>query len=559
MSGDYTGTPDAHLVYIMYPLGLLFKFLYTVAPKVSWYEVFTVSVHLACLVILSGLGLSLFDANKSNAEKGVNGSGAGGYSILQKVLGCLGIFTLLAGVDLPFLFVSQYTATAGLLAATAVACLLGKNDIPAAVLFVLSLWLRKQVFFMALPVALAAFAVRLFGEKRRISKESAAAGKTNYRKGLNKRKITGRIITLAAALAITGASFIADGIAYSSPQWKAFKAFDAQRRRVYDYGLLPEYAGNEAFFDKLGINTDEYTALVEYDLDAVDGLNTDIVKEIADRQQAVLDEWKQYYNVFNKTVRDTALNIAGNIKTLHGVLAIIIMVVSTVVLFIRMIGKKEILPFAGMLLTGIYYFSFTALFSYLGRLPERVMFGLDMLLIAFGLFGMLNSFKDVKGKAAYAMPVILAAVAVPVIIISIRQTGVLLKDASARTEEYDEVMQTVGRNSDAVFFIDTNVFENAAGIMTEFMDEEYLYEPAGAFKMADWLYGSPLREQRKERLGVKSLFENEFEGKRFVIIPRDKSSDWLGSILGGYGLSIKEAGCVSGNNIYSLVPQNDSR
>ena len=44
-SGGYTGKPDAHLIYIMYSLGMIFTGLYIAVPSVSWYDVVIVTLH----------------------------------------------------------------------------------------------------------------------------------------------------------------------------------------------------------------------------------------------------------------------------------------------------------------------------------------------------------------------------------------------------------------------------------------------------------------------------------------------------------------------------------
>ena len=48
VSGTFTGMPDAHLIYIMYPLGLILKALYQLSPNVPWYDGFMIGLHYIC-------------------------------------------------------------------------------------------------------------------------------------------------------------------------------------------------------------------------------------------------------------------------------------------------------------------------------------------------------------------------------------------------------------------------------------------------------------------------------------------------------------------------------
>ena len=47
VNGNYTGTPDAHLIYIMYPLGWILKCLYQIAPVIPWYDLLMIGLYFS--------------------------------------------------------------------------------------------------------------------------------------------------------------------------------------------------------------------------------------------------------------------------------------------------------------------------------------------------------------------------------------------------------------------------------------------------------------------------------------------------------------------------------
>ena len=54
VEGSYTGTPEAHLIYIMYPLGYIGKILYRLLPAIPWYDIFMVGMHYISWILVLG-------------------------------------------------------------------------------------------------------------------------------------------------------------------------------------------------------------------------------------------------------------------------------------------------------------------------------------------------------------------------------------------------------------------------------------------------------------------------------------------------------------------------
>ena len=70
-SGAYTGTPDGHLIFMLYPMGFVLKSLYQIWPGIEWYGVMMVGCYMLSMwVMLSGI--LLYDRKRKN-RKSTNG------------------------------------------------------------------------------------------------------------------------------------------------------------------------------------------------------------------------------------------------------------------------------------------------------------------------------------------------------------------------------------------------------------------------------------------------------------------------------------------------------
>ena len=52
LNGSYTGTPDAHAIFLKYPLSWVIAALYTLLPAVSWYRVVLLGIYVLATAFL---------------------------------------------------------------------------------------------------------------------------------------------------------------------------------------------------------------------------------------------------------------------------------------------------------------------------------------------------------------------------------------------------------------------------------------------------------------------------------------------------------------------------
>ena len=355
-SGVYTGTPDAHLIYIMYPLGLIFKGLYSLTGAVKWYDIFMYLVYPVSYYLLTYKLFRTFDR------------------LWAKLLCGVSALVCFFSVGAHFYVQNEYTLDAGILAAIGILYFFPWHEetrrenafriIVVIVEFTFALWLRKNVFLLSLPiVAFAALFLVIRGTKI--------------------RELLKPIVTV---IVIFFVSIGIDTLAYSSPEWKYFTEFNDARTLVFDYYWFPEYYENEELYKKLNITVEEYNSISE-GLGLIDDLNAESLKMLAG-----INEGKRVPIYYQKgiLVDNLIKEIKSAVKQPIGAVILILAVLLTAKIFIQKQGKKSLLLLELPLLTVIYVCAVIVYFSYLDRFPERVSLGLYYMVAAAFLGGILE-------------------------------------------------------------------------------------------------------------------------------------------------------------------------
>ncbi|MCD8379402.1 MAG: hypothetical protein LUC95_03545 [Lachnospiraceae bacterium] len=265
LSGAYTGTPNAHCIQMLYPLGLLLSSLYRLISALNWYGLFMGFCHALCMFLIL----------RRLLEQAEDGKG----KLLMAVLGVLGFMAILLGKVLYI----QYTVTSALLAGTAIflfvttpdtcsAAEFNRRNIISMLLFILAFNMRTEMVLLLCPLVAAAGIYKWSMGAKRVGLKFFSM--ENVRKYL--------ITVLVVALGM-GACYLCDMAAYSSEEWQEFRTFFDNRTELFDFlGRAPEYEGNEAFYDRIGLSEEEVELLVNYDFALDDEIDADLLQTIID-------------------------------------------------------------------------------------------------------------------------------------------------------------------------------------------------------------------------------------------------------------------------------------
>ena len=500
MNGNYTGRPDAHLIYIMYPLGLIFKSLYLLMPSVPWYEIFTISMPVIGLFFMTYRFWTILMIKRlkgwerTTQEQKDENMVANLFTILLFYLFLLDVFV-------KYMVESEYAMQAGFLMLTSLFCFATRrygqrkferalNNVIITGCFALGLWLRKEVCFMALPlfilIAVTSFLSFKKDEKSKI---------------IIRRDLRGIITQMVLFAAIILLSLFIENLAYSSQEWKEYLEFNKARLDVYEYGLMPEYKGNEAFYSSLGISEDEYTVMKEYALNLVPDANTENFEKMSLRQQEIMDKESGQGGAGIRVIKDTADSMLENLRTPMGIMMAVLFTGGLIGMLVWGLRRKNWFPFIQILVTVLYAFGITAYFATVKRMPEQVYLTIDFLCIA----GVLSAFCDVGGRPKkknleflflYTATGIFVIVFTGVIAYLMLNGSSTLRQNAERCEIFNEHYDS---QPDDVFFVSESVFS----LECEKMFKKGWKERKNVIMMVDWCYNSPLERKQYENLGME--------------------------------------------------------
>lgn len=505
--GNYTGTPDAHLIYIMYPLGLLLKLMYSVFPTVAWYDLFMTGLHFLCIYLIAYRVSCVFK------------------SLPNKIAATLIAFVVIMIVDMKYVVLHQYTALAGVCAAVAIIWTAtydySKKDVVATIvivaMLVISMWLRKQMFFLALPLLLLAFVNSTFLKDDTV--------------GERLDKLHKALPTVAVLAALVLVSFVAEFFAYSSEDWKAFKKFNAARTSVYDYDNLPDYYDNVEFFEDLGIEEKEYVVLREYDIALLDDIGTQELNQLAQKAKEIKKEWASYYSVPRKVINDAVRASNSSNASFLGVLVTTL----CVALFILLVVRDEVITGVLVFATCLYKWSFVALFTYLNRLPDRILHGFLIMQLCFvaALFICeLSVERNTKSPSLLLQIMMGIFLAILLTVQGIFGVRNLMDEAGEKEQaaaNWYELNGYFKAHPDNVYVVNTSV----SAAMPAFMFNEKATEAFNAIKPGNWTLSSSLEVKHENRLIEGTVFDalSNMDNVYYVQLS-GKPADWLSEFFG---------------------------
>lgn len=515
VSGNYTGTPDAHLVYIMYPLGFVWKCLYSVLPEIPWYDCFMVGMHYLCwFMILFRLG-QLFEKRISKI-----------VAVTVGMAGCI-------IVDLPYLVMHQYTVLAALLATVAIFWLATSakkkgrlywaDRIVCIVFLTLCLWLRNQVFLMALPIGLVLLILELTATEEEGEKTSPHMKRIG--------------LFLAVVFAIMLVSFGIEKIAYSSEEWQDFEVYNEARTDVYDFYGVPGFVQYEEQYEQMGIDSADWIVLDHYDGGFMAELDSSLMVQVAQLSKQSWKDIQQTYNVFLQNLYSVCKTILYNeIQPIGCIL--MVLYVSALWSTYKNKQKNVALCITGMLL---FQAVFVGYFIWKQRFPEHVSYGFylmqAMCLAAILLKNKVRTERDIKTEKFWLVlgAVLCAVVVAGMGIYRIRTTKTQFDNVQARANDWKYVNEYFSQNENARYCIVTKSFVFA----TEEMFGANDVESDNMIRTGTWVQNSPLQREQENAINVTNLAQQVAGAEEFYVVQAAENDlDWLNSFWQGNGYNV---------------------
>jgi hypothetical protein len=341
-------------------------------------------------------------------------------------------------------------------------------------------------------------------------------------------------IHILVTMAVMAVSLLIDMGAYSSNEWKEYKEYNKARTEVYDYNQMPQYEKYSDFYENIGISAEEYTAFIEYDLAVVDH-DTGTFLAMAEKYQSIIKEWNQFSNPVKRAMKTAFLAFMDNLKTIRGFSAVIFLFAGFVIAVIECSKKKKVLTenLIQIVVTAVYFVAFIAVFGALNRLPERILFGTNILAVFSGLDVLFRFFKTEKAKTGICRIILYYVfLGVALGIFGLIFVNGLFEQNSEKEKVYEEsfdkleaAARKIEADDESVYFLEAALYKSMGGEIGK------CKEPANAIKTADWLYNSPLMKKRYERIGITGILDNSSGKKIYMIVPEDSDTEYLEKIF----------------------------
>lgn len=369
LNGAYTGMPDAHVVYIKYPLAWILKTLFTVLPQTNWHF-FLLEACFAVCIFVCNFRIA------SNLKKI-------GYKLLGMLLFMLLFWLCMAKQVLT----AHYSMCAATLAATGIFYFATIRQESSKLTRVFSymaaflmLWtayaLRARTLFMLLPLAGAVFLYKFFAEK----------------KPFRIQNIVKYAIFPVVLFIGMGGMELMHNANYKSQGWQAFLTFNDARTTLYDFYALPEYEKNQDFYASLGISKARQAMYEKYYLEFTDGIEDDALPQIAAYREMEFAQGMPTKERIKETFKALPINLT--LKTYQPVnwicaaLFLIMMILAVLAKFYRVLWT---------LLFGIFTSLIPWLWMiYMGKPTSRVTMGIWAADLLFLLALVLDQAQNIR-------------------------------------------------------------------------------------------------------------------------------------------------------------------
>lgn len=500
VSGELSGTPDAHMIYSNYILGLILSLLYRLIPAIPWYGIYLVGVCFVCEWII--LYRCLSGCRKICTKAAV--------SVLFFILSFCAIFRHIAMI--------QYTVVAAIAGGTAVFYALTidiqsdkkrliREYIVVAALALVSLIIRDKVFFMMVPFAACGWLGKWITDK-------------NKSKAKNIRYVALLAGIVCLMLLVCGADRLAYRIGSDSSEWQEYFRYNKAREQIMDYNSFPDYDSNREFYDELGISREAYEGVSKYYLTLPQkNLNSETMPIIADKAIAVSRAGQTFKEHITGVIRSfVGCNINYSDRPMNIVVYGMWMCLAVTVVLLK--NKSMLLQLVLLFVTrmGMWIYIIRQ-----GRYPDRITQGLYFVELVMLIAIFILNGKDIADKGLskkicmWGAFVITGAISLYIgipkaIAVKGENAGKLFFGTS-----YQQLKEYCAGNKDNIYLADMNsVSHFSASVFKSAVENDEICD--NLLPMGGWMNVSPLITDSLGRYAVKDITKDLVDNEHVYFV-----------------------------------------
>lgn len=516
VSGQYLGHPDAHTIFLGYWYSLFLTGLYGALPSVDWYALCYLVFQGACISLVL---YRLFSRQRNGRKK---------LLCAAAVLLFFTVFGLQATAQLTF------TTTAAVLGVTVIFWYITSEQIRFAdwlLLFILCFLteeVRPSIFFMILPVCGMLWLFRVMGTE----------GRSRW-----------NLLIPAAVCGVLILSAVGNQIGYGSAEWKAYQQYNQNRSAVYDYAdyTFPIYEGAEAFYESVGIEKKSRArTLMNYNYTADEQITPEFFGEYIEAYEKAFPAEEGRAGRVRESVKDYLKGVvSGRFHMVH-----LLSLLLYGLLAARHMKKKEWLCcWQTIGVAGIQILLWLYLL-YVGRIPERVIYSMNLMFVGAALFLWLEILRNVRipekiYRAGAGAVLLILAILACLQLREIRQENL---EMSRRNEDIESLKEYCAEHPENFYFNDVTSLA-----FTTWNVRLWKKEPCrmNYMSLGDWMSYSPIWREKLNQKGITGV-KDALYGKNqvYLICSFDKGLEYLISLYDD--VECTEIDKIPGFKIYRL-------
>lgn len=545
ISGAYLGSPDAHAVYMEYPLAWMLKSLYDFQAGIPWYGL---GLLLFQLIGWTAAACRLLRGEKDAKRRFIK------FFLVFLVYTAVGFyhmaslqFTVTAAVvgmaALVWFYTSDMDGTAGRALA---------DNVGSILLAVLSFCIRRNVLLMLLP----------FAGMMWLRKWLDYRGSGNPADIWREKTVRFGALVLAAGVAVS-LVYGWNSRAYGAPDWRYYHDFNDNATVLYDYYGWPDYEGNRELYEELGISYEAYEgARSAYLLSMDHSIDARAMERLAARSRQL---YGQNHSVPERLGVAASVTVRRMVSDTDRPLNLVVIGLYGIVILSALLWKEKrifltlVCLWIGRSVSWFYII-------YAGRYPTRIT--QSLLLAECGILLAVLLQEAWKGKSRSGVRKVCSGAAMVVAALFFLFLGGLSVVRFRHVENENNRRYSESRNlrelkdycldnSGNFYFVDTKSVTNDTEKVLSFGEEKF----ENYIVFGGWLSGSPVYSRKLALAGVEDAERDLLERDNLFVIfknsdscPMDYLVDYYRSKYGDF--YIREVDRFGGNgetfSVYQL-------